>query len=330
MMLAKKISFILLALLLASMLCIGFAYAWLKHEASQGKASLTSDATTYAYDPDIVNILFLGVDKENGRLGENANGQSDAIMMISLNTRTNDVLCLAIPRETIATIYLRSRRTGELHPRQDYLCLQHGLGETDEESGTLACKAVSQLLYDVPIARFYTLNLSGVCELTDAIGGIQLTALYDVEEAGISKGDHLTLTGENVLDYVRERDESNDETSSERLDRQQQFIAAFFQKAVEECKANPTKLLQLLDVAQHGSATNLTTSELLYLISVISEEDISEIEILTLPGSLIEQPDAYAYYECDQEATKRMILDRFCIPESQEGISPPSSGSEQA
>ena len=70
-----------------------------------GADQLADDTGSYKFDTDIVNILLLGLDSNAEREQQNKGYRSDVIILCSMNTKTNDVTLLSIPRDTYAHVY---------------------------------------------------------------------------------------------------------------------------------------------------------------------------------------------------------------------------------
>ena len=63
--------------------------------------------------------------------------------------------------------------------RTERISLSHCFGKGKEDSCQLTVEAVSNLLYDVPVDFYIALNLDGISELNDLLGGIEVTLEID-------------------------------------------------------------------------------------------------------------------------------------------------------
>ena len=199
---------------------------------------------------------------------------------------------------------------------EDHLCLAYNYGQDDQESGQRMCRAVSRLLDGIPLEYFYTLNLSGIGDLADAVGGVDVVALSPVVgTTEISPGEEVHLTGDTALDYVWRRNLADDYSPADRLARQKQFIEAFAAKALAECKGNPLKLLDLFDVAQRHSATNLTSDEMAFLASDLTEHGVSSLDTVSIPGEMTPIPNQPTAFIPNTDGIEELVLSVFYIPE---------------
>lgn len=320
---AKKVIFICLAVVIALFAIVGASIGFLLHAGTEELHQNGRDASyaqtlkvadkTYSLNPHVSSILFMGVDKENGRLVPPRNGQADAIMLLVFNEETGKVSCLAISRSSWVPVIERDFKNGLIGQRTDYLCLGYSYGYDDENSSQLICRDVSNLLNGVPINAYYTLNMSGIGALVDAVGGVNLTALSDVAETDIKAGDQLELRGDLARDYVWQRDTADDLSSAERLERQEQFARAFANAALEGCKSNPLKLFELFDVAEEHSVTNLGFPELAYLASFIASHNVTDVDVVALPGEYVLMEDQPIRFEVDEMQLIQMVADIFYI-----------------
>lgn len=275
--------------------------------------TVKSGNKTYELNPDVAAILFLGVDKDNGRVTPPYNGQADAVMVLALNENAGKVTCLAISRSSWVPVMARDFDTGMLGWQENYLCLGYSYGYDDENSAKLMCRDVSDLLGGVPIDSYYTLNMSGVGALADAVGGVSLTALSDVVKTDIKAGDQLELHGDQARDYVWQRDVADDYSSAERLERQEQFAKAFAKEAFEACKDNPFELFSLFEVADKHAVTNLGFPELAYLATFLATHGLTDIQMVALPGDSVANPPEPTKFVVDDAQALQMVLDVFYV-----------------
>lgn len=318
---AKQIVLVCVVVVVALLAIVGACLGLLLHTGAQGLRQDGRDGgyaqtlkiadKTYTLSPNVSSILFMGVDKDNGRVTPPYNGQVDAILLLVLNEDTGKITCLAISRSSWVPVLERDFESGLLGQRTDYLCLGYSYGYDDANSSELVCQDVSNLLNGIPINAYFTLNMSGIGALANAVGGVSLSALSDVAKTDIKAGDQLELFGDMARDYVWQRDVADDLSSAERLERQEQFAKVFARKALDECKANPFKMFELFDVAKEHSITNLDFPELAYLASFIASHGVSDIDMVMLPGEYMPIPDQPTQYDVDEMQLIQMVADIF-------------------
>ena len=205
---------------------------------------ISHDGAQYRYNNSIKSYLFMGIDsdeKVSVREGAGSKGgRADALFLLVTNTRTERAFLLSIHRNTMTRVEVFSDKDEDLGAYELQICLQHTYGDGGETSCLRTVDAVSYLLYDLPIEGYISLNMGAIPAVNDAIGGVTLTCLSDVENkkngVSLKKDEQRTLTGVEAYDYIRDREDEFD-SATDRLRRQEQYLSAFLvqlRKAAED------------------------------------------------------------------------------------------------
>lgn len=190
-----------------------------------------------------INILLLGVDQR----GEDS-GRSDTLIIMSLHPKTNQLFQISIPRDTRAEI------VG--HGTTDKINHAYAFGGVDMSIATV------KKLFDIDIDYFVRINMEGLSEFVDAVGGITVMNSIDWTDKTInyhfSKGK-LTLNGEQALVYSRMRklDPNGDFGRNER---QREVIDALLQKV--KSSMGVSQIPNLLGALGNNVKTNLDLSSM--------------------------------------------------------------------
>lgn len=316
--LAVKIVAAVLAVLLVG---AGAAYAWWRNSIEEGRRAMTEavtqrareqegtieyDGKRWALNEDVVTVCFIGYDNTGD--GENKGGQSDTVLVVALDTATGSARAINVPRDSMVTVDAYS---GDSFAGQttEQLCLQYSYGDGGHRSSELTTNAVSRLFYNVPINYYFTLNINGVADLNDAVGGVTLTALQDIPTAGIREGQEVTLLGNAAKRYVQYR-ESDATGSLGRQERQIQYIQAFVSKVLSMAKSDPTKIIDLYNEAQRYTFTNLGLDEFSFLADTMLAHGVSGFEMVQLEGEMT-RGDTYAEYHLDKEFLRKTVIETF-------------------
>jgi LCP family protein required for cell wall assembly len=214
-----------------------------------------------------INILLLGVG-DPGHAGE---GLADTNMIISLDTKTNKVAMISIPRDLRVKV-----------PGYGYQKINNAHAEGDVP---LAIKTVEQN-FDLPIHYFVRANFSGLEQAVDAVGGITIDVkepLYDPEypcdknqyrscgfklKAGVTQMD-----GALALKYARCRKGTCGDDFGRAM-RQQEVLQAIRAKATSlGTLANPAKLNALLGSAANNIKTDLSVNNVMRLSDLSKKFD---------------------------------------------------------
>ncbi len=263
----------------------------------------------YRYDTDNINILVIGVDAR-GR--DNTVGQGDALMLVSINSRDHSVKCISVNRDSIAPVKVYGVAGDYITTQKVQAALAYSYGKDVMDGCGLTKFTVSRLMMDIPIHGCVSVDFDDIAELNRLVGGVTLTAVEDVEKAGIHMGDRLTLTDEQAMYYVTERNSGSSEigTNSARMKRQKQYVLLWCQALRQKFGHNISELWcaykSLVDVA----TTDLTTSQLIYLAVEFEKADIEDEDIYELPGQY-RRENYYDEYIVDSDKLAQMMLEIF-------------------
>lgn len=177
-----------------------------------------------------VNILLLGI-AGKGKPGQNL---TDTIIVASLNTKTNQVALLSIPRDFYAKIPSLGLQT------KINSVYQIGLGSGDEKNAQDLIRKTIEEITSLEIHYIAILNFEGFEKAIDAVDGINIMNerdLYDPRYPGPNysyetfelKQGFQHLDGKTALKYARERHNDPDGDFG-RAKRQQQVMEAFKNK----------------------------------------------------------------------------------------------------
>lgn len=311
----------------------GIAYTVLKNE---GKNDLTSVAQTqdhneiitynghkYQYNDNVVSIAFMGIDERELEYRDeyvNNLGCADADMVAAIDTSTGEMKVIAIPRDTVVDIDIYSASGVFLKTQSVQLTVSYAYGDGNEQSCNNVTKAMSRILYNVPIDKYFALDLAGIAPLNDAVGGVTLTPTYSIPDQGIQEGVPVTLKGDMAEAYVRRRDMDHATSALERGDRQVQYVKAFADTLLPVIKKNFSVVSDLYNTAKQYSQTNLSLNNVTYLASVMLSNGITNFKSYTLDGTVdLRAPDpsnpdyVNAYFTPDEDQLMQTVLDVFYI-----------------
>lgn len=323
------IIFLIITLLISS---LGGTYAYLKN---QGKTDFTSAVISdnnheeiitykghkYAFNENVVSIAFMGVDQRDLQSKKDADfvGCADADVVVTVDTSDGTVKIINIPRDTMVDIDVYNDTGVFLSTDNVQLCLAYAYGDGKTKSCENVTKAISRILYNVPINKYFALDLEGVAPINDAIGGVTLEAQYSVPDKGIEKGKKVTLKGDMAEAYVRTRDMDYLEASLNRSARIEQYVKAFAQQLIPAVKKDFGVVTKLYNTASKYSQTNITLNNATYLASTVLDKGIDSFETYTITGSMTETkhtkyPDAViAEFTPDEDSVMEAVLNTYYV-----------------
>ncbi len=226
-----------------------------------------------------VTVLLMGVDivYSGTRRGikpdpASFNGRSDTMMLARFDPIRNQFLVLSIPRDTTADI--------PAHGRQKI----NGANALGGES--LACQTVSRMV-GIDIDHYVVLNVHGLVELVDKLGGITVQIpkrmRYRDRAAGLridlQPGEHL-LTGDQSMGFVRFRHDALGDIG--RVQRQEIFMNAVLDKALRP--ESWAKMPELIKIAQSHVKTDLSPPEIMQILTFAKAVPKSNQHMIMLPG----------------------------------------------
>ena len=274
---------------------------------------------TYRYNEDIFSMAFLGIDQRKFTNAANTDfvGASDADIVVAVNTRTGETKVIAIPRDTMVDVDIWSTSGIFLRTQKTQLCLAYAYGDGKEKSCENAVSSISRVLYDVPIQKYYALDLDGIAPLNDAIGGVTVKSVYALPEYSVKVGDTVTLQGNMAEAYVRTRDMDNVNASLNRTERQVQYVQAFADQALPAVVKDFSTITKLYNTASKYSQTNLTLNNATYLGSLLLSKGVTEFKTYKLEGEMKGAEDplmpdvVHAEFYPDEDALMETVLDVF-------------------
>lgn len=330
----KSLKVFLIILLIITLLIssLGGTYAYLKNQGKTDFASavisdnnheeiITYKGHKYAFNENVVSIAFMGVDQRDLQSKKDADfvGCADADVVVTVDTSDGTVKIINIPRDTMVDIDVYNDTGVFLSTDNVQLCLAYAYGDGKTKSCENVTKAISRILYNVPINKYFALDLEGVAPINDAIGGVTLEAQYSVPDKGIEKGKKVTLKGDMAEAYVRTRDMDYLEASLNRSARIEQYVKAFAQQLIPAVKKDFGVVTKLYNTASKYSQTNITLNNATYLASTVLDKGIDSFETYTITGSMTETkhtkyPDAViAEFTPDEDSVMEAVLNTYYV-----------------
>lgn len=278
----------------------------------------------YRYNENITSVLCMGVDNEEAVSDDveiGTSGQADMLMLAIMDTESGDVKLWNISRDSMTEVDIYNVDGEYVRTEEMQACLAFAYGDGREKSCENTVRAVSRLLYGMPIQSYAVLNMDAIRPLNDAVGGVEVTIKEgDILPARFKPGTTVLLQGDDVESYVRsrrtERPDEPIDSNNNRMARQRQYMMNFIQKALQMTKQDITTPAKLFRIAAQNDnmTTNLNLSKVAYLTTVFSKVNFTEDSFQTIPGE-VAAGEKYAEYHVDDEALYQMILDTFYIKE---------------
>jgi len=237
-------------------------------------------------DEEPFSVLLLGID--TGDLGRTEQGRSDTMMVATVNPQENKSTLVSIPRDTYVDI------VG--HDTQDKINHAYAFG-----GASMSMDTVSEFL-DIPIDHYVSINMEGIKELVDAVGGVDVNNDLEFEQDGHTYNfGKIHMNGEEALGYLRMRHE-DPEGDYGRQKRQRKVVEAVIDKSLSLSGA--TQYRSILDAMEDNMKTDLSFSNM-RKIALDYRGAFSNIDQLQLQGEGFNQ-DGVSYQQVDENELKEV------------------------
>ena len=202
----KKTLLMFLSLLLVTVMGVG-AYAWTIYDQSTGELSKTYKSL--GGETDVISatkpmtILLMGVDTGSGSREDTWAGNSDSMILLSVNPTTKKTVMMSLERDILTKFKDKDGETVEAKLNSAYA----------SGGAKLAISTIQEMM-NIHIDRYVLINMKGLVQLVDAVGGITVNNTFDfpisIEEnepeytAKIEPGVQK-INGDQALVYARMR-----------------------------------------------------------------------------------------------------------------------------
>lgn len=266
----------------------------------------------YTFKKNIINMLFMGVDKYTEKAvvdenGEETNGQADVLILMSLDSANNKASLINIPRDVIADVKIYSPMGDYMGMEKQQICLSYAYGTDKEEGCVNTIDSVKSIFYNVPINTYYSLDLAGLPVINDSIGGVDVVSPETIGE--FVKGEKYHLEGNEARDFVITRSHTESDANLVRNKRQRVYIESFMNKLIDQTKADFSTPIKLYNTVEQYSCTNLNPSKISYLAKEAVMGGI-KYEIMNVPVT-VTQVDTHAENNIKEKEFYEMFLKVF-------------------
>lgn len=199
---------------------------------------------------DPFSILLLGVD--TGDLGRTEQGRSDTMMVMTVNPNTDKTTIVSIPRDT------RTEIVG--HGTTDKINHAYAFGGTAMSVNTV------QNMLNIPIDYYVEVNMQGLQDVVDAVGGVQVTSplTFSTDGYNFTEGVSASLDGKAALAYSRMRYE-DPAGDNGRQERQRQIIQATVEKVAS--LSTISNYQDILGSLENNMQTNLEFDDMVKIFN---------------------------------------------------------------
>lgn len=242
-----------------------------------------------------VNIIVMGVEGT----------RTDTMIFVSVDTKTNSVEAISIPRDT----YFPT--PGKTRAGQSKLNAVYGFKDVGGPEGVR--DAISRML-GIKIDYYVVVDYEGVKEIVDLIGGVEVDVPFRMKyDDPYSKPPlHIdfqpgvqVIDGNQAMAYLRFR-KNNDGTHSggdiKRMERQQEFLKSAAKSAIQ------IKLPYIVARSLSYVETDIPLTKGIILATAMIGTDVESVNLQTLPSAGTGTgKDGLSYFYYDEAGTKALI-----------------------
>lgn len=164
------------------------------------------------------SVLLLGLD--TGDKGRTDQGRSDTMLLATVNPKQNQTTLVSLPRDTYTEIIGHEGNT------KDKLNHAYAFG------GAAMAMDTVENLFQTPVDHYVTINMKGLQDLVDAVGGITVDNQLEFSQDGFDfPVGTIKLNGESALSYSRMRYEDPNGDYG-RQERQRKIIQSVVDQAM--------------------------------------------------------------------------------------------------
>lgn len=237
-----------------------------------------------------ISFAFLGVD--NGAYGRQEEvGRTDAILIGTVNPKTKTTTLVSIPRDTYS--YMDGYEDEYGYILYDKITHAYAFGEAE-----MAINSIQELV-NVPIDYYVEVNMQGLMDIVDALGGIEVKSpiTFEYEGNSFQKGRTYHVNGTEALAFARMR-KDDPEGDFGRQKREKIVIKAILDKVVS--MESLVRYQSLLNTLEDNVRTNLTFSDMTNLVSAYGSS-LENFEQDNLIGEELWLDDVYYLYAHPQD-----------------------------
>ncbi len=261
---------------------------------------------TYSMKENLINFLFLGIDKENINLQKETGtqGQADVIILASFDTKTRKTTMLNIPRDTMTDVTVLTPDGLYVGMKNQQICLSYAYGNGKDQSCENTLHAVQRIFYNLPISTYFSLDLDGLEYVNDSIGGVDVISPQTIGEFVAGQSYHLM--GKQAESFVRTRgDEAY--ANLQRNERQKIYMQSFMNTVISQTKKDIFTPLNLFNSTAPYSCTNLNLSKVTYLTKEIITGGSVQFEINNIPVYFTVNNDSVENYILEKEFFEQFL-----------------------
>ena len=286
-----------------------------QQNVASGYRDIVYKGKPYRYNSRITTILYAGVDQRepfNSSGYYVPNRLADSISLLVLDEYRHKITVIALNRNTITKIHRYTYKGVDRGTVDSQLSFAFSFGDGYKASANNLCRAVSDLLYGIPVNEYVITNLESFKQISDVIGNVHVTVPNDdLAKFGITKGQHLTVNGENMELFVRYRDTTVLYSNNGRMERQQAYINGALNQVKNLFESNPQNMWNNIKRMEDVLLTNVTRNQYLDLIKTLNNVTYNSQDYYLPAGEM--KLGTFDEFHVDEEALLEKVIEFFYL-----------------
>ena len=271
---------------------------------------LELDGVKYKFNSHLVSFLIIGTDTDDENVGH-----SDFMGLLIFDRENKEVDFLSLSRNAYVPIKTYDANGQFLDWSSNFLTLSYSYGDDAKSASYLTADAVSRLLNDIPMTYVASFDLDGIQAVHEVVETLTVTVpdnSLEFKYPQWTEGKEIELTVDNVEEFVRIRDVSEDFTNVNRMARQKTYLLAYVNKLKEILASDFNGAAGKLEGVLAESFTNFDLSEVDAFANMLMTYQWDENSFYELPG-VEEKGMFHDKFIVDEDALLRLIADLFYI-----------------
>ncbi|KMS67334.1 LytR family transcriptional regulator [Streptomyces viridochromogenes] len=239
---------------------------------------------------DAQNILLIGSDSRAGRANrrygrDSGTERSDTTILLHLSAQRRSATAVSIPRDLMVDVP-GCRRPDGSRTEPMFAMFNYAF----QKGGSACTIRTVERLTDIRVDHHMVVDFHGFKEMVDAVDGVEICLAQPINDKAAKlrlPAGKVTLNGEQALGYVRARKSLGDGSDTDRMERQQRFLAALVHKVQSnDVLLNPVRLYPVLDAATSSLTTDPDLASLRGLYELargVRDIPTERVQFLTVP-----------------------------------------------
>lgn len=280
------------------------------------------DDTLYGFDHRLETFLFVGTDNSGSGNSDPAHYRgpmADFLLLMVLDHTNNTIGYLQIDRNTVTDVDEVDFKGNVIETRELQICTAHWYGRSPELSAENTVNAVKAYLGDLEnIDGYFVINMDDIGHLNHTVGGVEVTIEDDLDAADptLAKGKTLVLDDSQAEHFLRARMSVGQGENAERMARQRQYMASFFEKVKEKTMENPKFGIDLWNMLKDVSVSNMNGNDFSRIAQKLlkgENKGIHTVKGETKLGYILEDGVEHEEFYPDMASLRDEMIDMFCL-----------------